>query len=236
MTVLDDRPSASRGRPVAEGDAATAQALFEEARRLRRRRIRRWAALTVSVGLIVGMIVAILASHADSTGAPASVGQRDPATGTPAVAFPAEMVVWKDFRIEVISSKNGQLIRTLATDVALNRGTPQPTVSSSGTVYFDDAHDVNITAPTEQILSVPLLGGPVTVVADGRHPVVSPNGRSLAYVTYVDDTAGREGIVVRDLRTGATKTWPYSDTGPDISALAWSPDSESLSFSAVTPS
>ncbi len=219
---------------LANGDTST-QALFEEARSLRRRRNRRWAVLALSVGLIVAVTVVILAHTAHPAGPTLSVGHRDSAARTPAVAVPPEMVVWKEFRIELISSKTGRLIRTLANDVGLNRGIPHPTVSPSGTVYFDDATNLTTTAPSEQILSVPLLGGPVTVVADGRHPVVSPNGRFLAYVTYVDYTNGREGIAVRDLLTGATKTWRYAYTGPDISALSWSTDSESLSFSAVTP-
>jgi len=235
MTVVDKLPFASKGPTLANGDPATTQALFEEARRLRRRRNRRWAILAVSVGLIVAVTVGIFVHTSHSVGPTVSVGRKGSAAATPAAAVPAQMVVWKDFRIEVISSKTGRLIRTLAAAVGLNRGTPHPTVSPSGTVYFDDARDVTFTAPSEQILSVPLSGGPVAFVADGRHPVVSPNGRFLAYVTYVDYTNGREGIAVRDLLTGVTKTWRYANTGPDISALSWSPDSEALSFSAVTP-
>jgi len=234
MKVLADLPVDSEIPTLAHCDPTT-QALFEEARRLRRRRNRRWAVLAVSVGLAVAVTIVTLVHTVHSAGPTLSVGHEDSATRTPTAAVPAEIVVWKEFRIELISSKTGRLIRTLATDVGLNRGTPHPTVSPSGTVYFDDANDVTITAPSEQILSVPLLGGPATHVADGRHPVVSPNGRFLAYVTYVDYTNGREGIAVRDLLTGAMKTWRYANTGPDISALSWSPDSESLSFSAITP-
>ena len=236
MTFLDERPSASESGTLANGAPATSQALFEEARRLRRRRNRRWWAVAVSVGLIVAVTVAILVHTGSSPRPGPTAVQKDQTTGIPAAAIPAEMVVWKDFRIDVISSKTGALIRTLATDVALNRGTPQPTVSPIGTVYFDNAHDVNINVPNEQILSVPLAGGPVSVVAEGHDPVVSPNGRFLAYLIYADYSSnGREGIVVRDLLTGMTKTWQYSNTGHSVSAPSWSPDSESLSFTAVTP-
>jgi len=226
MTRLDDRSLAAESQAT--------QVLFEEARRRRRRR---W---TVGVlALAVSLTTVAVAMVARAPSAPRPTAQKTGALSQqPHSAMPTEVVVWSNFgRIEVISSATGHVIRTLATDVALNRGTPQPTVSPSGTVYFDDAHDVNINVPDEQILSVPLSGGPVTVVADGHDPVVSPNGRLLAYLTYADYSSnGREGIVVRDLLTGETKTWQYSNTGPSVSAPSWSPDSESLSFTAVTAS
>jgi hypothetical protein len=90
-------------------------------------------------------------------------------------------VVWRSFRIEVVSSTTGRLIRTLAPDAGLNRFTPQPAVSPGGTVYFDEADNVS-GIPGEQILSVPLSGGHVTVVANGHDPAVSPDGHFLAYL------------------------------------------------------
>ena len=144
------------------------------------------------------------------------------------------MVVWEKFRIDVIASRTGHRIRTLATDVSLNRFTPQPSVSPNGTVFFDDAHDVN-NVPNEQILSVSLSGGPIVVVGDGHDPAVSPDGRFLAYLMYADVTNGDQGVAVRDLQTGATKTWRYFTSGPDITDLSWSPDSQDLSFTATTP-
>jgi hypothetical protein len=211
-----------------------AQALIEEARQHRRRRRRRVGTIAIALGLIV-VVTIVIAGHTGRSQVTPTVGQRQPTQDVPAPAIPPEMVVWSNhFRIEAISSTTGQVIRTLATNVALFRGTPHPTVSPSGTVYFDDGHAVKNNIPTNQILSVPLSGGPITVVADGQYPVVSPDGRFLAYWVYADFN-GREGIVVQDLSTWAAKRWQYSTVGPDINNLSWSPDSESLSFTMLTP-
>jgi hypothetical protein len=156
-------------------------------------------------------------------------------TPNAATTVPAEMVVWtSNFRIELISSTNGHVIRTLARDVGLYRGTPRATVSLSGTVYFDQAQNIN-GVPTEQILKVPLSGGAVSVFTQGHDPQVSPNGRLLAYLTYTDLSNIPEGIVVRDLLTGAVRKWEYSTVAPDIGQLSWAPDSKSLSFTTVSP-
>lgn len=230
MTVLSERPRSS-GEPLADAGSATAQALFEEAHRLRRRRYRRRATLVVVVGLIVG-IAAVVVGRSRSA-APSGV-HSVPTTGTSHPTVPSEMVVWKNFDIDVITSRTGHLIRTLATNVSLNRFTPQPSVALNGTVFFDNAHNVGA-VPNEQIESVPLSGGPVTVVADGHDPAVSPDGRLLAYLIYSDITNGDPGVVIRDLQTGVTKTWRYSSSGLDITDLAWSPDSNKLSFTTTTP-
>ncbi len=139
------------------------------------------------------------------------------------------------------------MVRTLATDDGLFNSTPQPTVSADGTVYYDDSVPGSSTPgpgsppPIERVMAVPLAGGPVTFVAPGHDPVVSPNGQDLAYLTFaqvitklggvslVSDAP--EAIVVRDLLTGASSTWSYSTSGPDIRRLSWFPDSTHLAFS-----
>jgi len=208
-----------------------AQALFAEARHRRRLRRRRWAAGLFALALLA----CILGPLALDRGAAVRTGQRLRAGAGPASSpTPAELVVWtSDFRIEVISSASGRVIRTLATDVALNRWLPHPTVAPNGTVFFDDANDVS-GRPAERILSVPLAGGPITAVAAGHYPVVSPNGRLLAYLAYTDITGAPEAIVVRNLRTGASRTWRYAGAGAgaDITQLSWAPDSAALSFTA----
>jgi hypothetical protein len=88
--------------------------------------------------------------------------------------------------------------------------------------------------PNEQILSVPLLGGPVAVVADGHDPVISPSGNLLAYLSYNDITEAPEGIVVRNLLSGATRTWQGSNSLSLNTGLSWAPDSKSLSFATTT--
>jgi len=233
MKVLDERPTDFDVQPQAESGEAAAQALFEEARRLRRLRYRRRGILVTMVGVLAATIVVTLGHTGGSRGTPHRA-QNDPSTPARTAAIPRELVVWKDFSIEVVSSTTGRLIRTLAPDAGLNRFTPQPAVSPSGTVFFDEAHDVN-GIPDEQIQSVPLSGGQVTSVADGHDPAVSPDGSFLAYLTYADITNVGQGVAVRDLRTGATKIWRYSTVGPDITGLSWSPDSQDVSFTTTTP-
>ncbi len=184
--------------------------------------------------MVVAAITVTTYGHTDRSRGTSSRAKSSATTSTHTTAIPAELVVWRKFRIEVVSSATGRLIRTLALDPGLNRFTPQPAVSPGGTVYFDTAHDVD-GIPGEQILSVPLLGGQVTVVANGHDPAVSPDGRFLAYLTYADITNVGEGVVVKNLRTGTTMTWRYSTTGPDITGLSWSPDSRAVSFTATTP-
>jgi len=137
-------------------------------------------------------------------------------------------VVWaSDWRIEVRSSRTGRVIRTLATNVAKVRGLPVLALTPSGTLFFDD-----YARTREQILSVPLAGGPLTVVArNASEPAVSPDGRMLAYVTNTDGASAPEAIVVRDLVTGAERRWTFATQGwPDVAAMSWSPDGRSLSF------
>ena len=232
MKVLDERPTDHGGQPLVAGSEAAAQALFEEARRLRRRRYWRWGTLIAFVGVVAALFVATYGHTGGSRSAPLRA-QNEPTTTPRTAKIPPKVVVWRNFRIEVVSSTTGRLIRTLAPDAGLNRFTPQPAVSPGGTVYFDEAHNVN-GIPGEQILSVPLSGGKVTVVADGHDPAASPDGHLLAYLTYDISNVG-EGLVVKDLRTGTTMIWRYSMTGPDITGLSWSPDSRAVSFTATTP-
>jgi hypothetical protein len=106
-------------------------------------------------------------------------------------------------------------------------------VSATGVVYFNAARGAG-----EWVLSVPLAGGPVTAVAQGRTPAISPNGRLLAYVTdevTSNDltTGGPEAIVVKDLAAGTQKRWAFSSDLPDIYSLSWSPDGRFLAFTGT---
>ncbi len=211
------------------GDGPRAQAVIAEARKLRRRRRRRWTVMVLVLALVLSagwLLTSTIRTPVTRSG-PAA-----PRSSPAATSLPPEMVVWKGFAIEVISSRDGHRIRALATGVALNRGLPHPTVSPRGIVYFDQGVAPPVGIPFEQIRSVPLLGGPATVVANGRDPTISPNGSLLAYVT----DSSPEAIAVLDLDTGATKRWASSSVGPDITQLSWSTDSRFLAFTAVIPS
>jgi hypothetical protein len=162
----------------------------------------------------------------------APAGGAEPTPPGPVDAMPSQVVVWTGDRIEVVSSRTGRLIRTLATDEGLYSGLPTLAVSANGVVYFDDARGTR-----EWVRSVPLAGGPVTTIAEGRVPAISPNGRLLAYVTDTDHPTGRDrpqAIIVRDLPAGPQKTWAFTSIDPDINSLSWSPDGRHLAFAGLT--
>ena len=211
-----------------------AEALIEEARRRRRRRWRRRAIAGSGLGMLLGAGVIAGVSLSGGTG-PQPGGGGPLSAGAPA-AMPARIVVWTStFRIEVLSSGTGRVIRTLATDVALYRGLPTLAVSAAGVVFFDDAR-----RGSEWVRSVRLAGGPVTTIAAGTSPAISPDGRLLAFVTGTGQACSRpcpakpESIAVRDLAAGTQKTWAFTSTLPDISSLSWSPGGRYLAFAGTT--
>ena len=213
MTRLDDRPWAA--------ESQSAQVLFEEARRLRRRR---WkvGVLALAVSLTTVAVVVARAPSASRRAAHKTGALAQQARSV----MPAEVVVWSNhFRIEVISSTTGHVIRTLATDVGVVRGLPSLSVSPAGTVYFNNHASFG---PVDQILSVPVTGGVPSHIADGRSPAVSPDERFLAYISN-DNT-----IVVENLRTHAIRSWTDTPES-DLWSLSWSPDSRFLSFTQVAP-
>jgi hypothetical protein len=140
----------------------------------------------------------------------------------------------------VIASRTGAVLRTLASDVALEApGLPNLSVSATGTVYFDSATTDPATG-ADQIYRVPITGGPVTRVTAGFDPQISPNGRFLAYVApepneqipYLDPAGGIDVAAISGSSLGPVRT-----LGPDtqqlnrgIFQLSWSPDSRELSF------
>jgi len=213
----------------------TAQALFEETRALRRKRRRRWGLAVISILVVMFLVIALI-RHAQgmSTGSGSSVHAASD-IGITTTSMPKDMVVWRDFKIEVIASANGRLVRTLASNIAVFRGTPSPSIAPDRTVYFDKGVETTPGVPITQIVSVPLGGGPTSIVAEGHDPAVSPDGRALAYLTDVDISGSSLGIVVRDLRSGLSTAWYVPSRQLDISGLVWSPDSTHLAFTVMRP-
>jgi hypothetical protein len=115
-----------------------AEALIAEARRRQRDRRRRAARLIVGAGLVAAAAAASMIGFSGySARAPAKIPGW-PSAG-PLRTMPPQVVVWTTwFKIEVLSSRTGQVVRTLATNVALFRGLPTVAVSPAGVVYFDD--------------------------------------------------------------------------------------------------
>jgi WD40-like Beta Propeller Repeat len=167
-------------------------------------------------------------------------GSQWPPAG-PMRPMPSQVVVWTaGFKIQVLTSRTGRVVRTLASDIALYRRVPTVAVSPAGVVYFDNARDRK-----QWIESTPLTGGPVTTIGPGYMPAISPNGRLLAYVAYTvkiypPDTPERdmepipEAIIVRNLTTGAVRRWTFTSYTPDISSLSWSPDNRFLSYTSLS--
>ncbi len=237
MTVTGERPTSTSFPPYGDDIAAgSAEALFREAHQRRRRQRRMVGAAVIGV-ILFAFSVAYVVLVESKPSAPTGTLPASHAEGAAIRAVPSQMVVWaqsaKTMSIQVISSRSGQVVRTLASDLGLFNSTPQPTAAPDGTVYYDKAigatrRGPGAHPPVEQILSVPITGGPSTFVADGHDPVVSPNGRDLAYLIWTQITDGPEGVVVINRFTGAVSTWQYSTNVPDINTISWSPDSRSL--------
>jgi hypothetical protein len=238
VTTLDERPST--GQPLEGVDHGSAQALFEEARQRRRRR-HRMAGITLAVLTATAALSTVFVRGHGTTVSPQKSNHEAAIPGPRLPPMPSQMVIWgqttsSTMSIEVIATKTGHIVRTLASDDGLFRSTPQPTVSALGTVYFDDSvSESSTTLPNEHVMSIPLTGGVASVVAPGHDPAVSPNGRLLAYQTYTDISDAPEAIVVRNLVSGTSTTWQFATNATDISSgLSWSPNSTMLVFQSET--
>lgn len=243
MTVTGERPVAASMPSACDQPDDSAEALFKEAhQRRRRRRGVVGAALVVTV--LVVFLVAWVLSGNDNTHAPPIASTASHSGGGVLPAMPSQMVAWAQtgttMSIEVVSSRTGRVERTLASDIGLFRRTPEPAAAPDGTVYYDQAlaettqQGPGAHTPIEQVLRVPIAGGPSTPVAVGHDPAVSPDGRYLAYLIWTDITDGPEGVVVLNRLSGAVNTWMYSTNVPDINTISWSPNSRSLVVSAET--
>ena len=216
MTTLERPRSAPREQE--------AEALFKEARRRRRRR---WTFAVCALAVSVTTLALLMALGPFTSGPPAQ--KKGPSSSTGSSTQPPEIVAWSGrSRLVVMSSLNGHVLRTLARDVATYRGFPSLAVSASGSVYFDEGNSV---------VRVPLAGGKVAEVVQGRSPALSPNGQFLAYVS--GDAVGSSvqttmAITVLDLVSGAQRSWQNTVLNSSVEDLSWSPDSRYVSFTSLT--
>jgi hypothetical protein len=220
MTLVDHRAIAADGDEIL--------VLFKEARRRRRRR---WTivALVLTVSLTTPAVLTL--ARSPSTKTPAA--HKNSAASQPAVsAMPAEVLAWSHFRLEVLSSRDGHVIRTLATNVATFRSLPSLSVSPAGTVYFNNGVSGG-SLPVDEIFSVPVTGGAARHVANGTSPAVSPDGHFLAYIRNDNAAFTRNDntIVVENLGSRAIRSWTVRES--EFSSLSWAPDSRFLSFTQV---
>jgi hypothetical protein len=220
-----------------------AQALIEEARRNRRRRRRRAATLMLAVVLALAAIAVVTTQLVANGGTARS--RPDGATDALRTGAPPDVVGWAGADIVVISTRTGAVVRTLASQVVVSApGFPDIAVAPDGTVFFDSAglttFDTGAWGGGDQIFAVPLTGGPITHVAAGFDPALSPDGHTLAFVSsdplgeapYLAAGVGLDIAEVHGSRVTHVRTLA---PGPrqlnrGLSQLSWSPDSRSLSF------
>jgi hypothetical protein len=215
---------------------------------VRRRRI--GSAALVLVLLAAAAIVGV--NRLQSTPPLPSTANADRPQSAPAAPTPKDAVAWlSDDRIVVLSPRTGKIVRTLASGVMLEEpGLPNLSVAPDGTVFFDNAAatslDTGSSAEGDQIYQFPITGGPVTRVASGYDPQVSPDGRTLAFIApeaggeapYLDSSGGIDiGRITSGGLAGLRTISPAADQlNRGVAELSWSPDSHDLSFDLLNGS
>ncbi len=240
MTVIGSPPR-PRDVPV-----PPIEVLFPEARRRRRRRRLGWLAL--ALGTALALTLAVISQNDGRTRPPT---RRAPSPLPLPAGAPAEIVGWtSSFHVEVLSTRTGAVLRTLASNVSVFApGLPAVSVTPAGTVVFDSDPIPGVSPPNsqgDQIFTVPITGGPIREVAPGFDPAVSPDGRSVAFVasngvgeaTYVAATGGIDiATLSGSAITGVVTLHPdATQVGQGVSNLSWSSDSRRLSFDLLQPS
>ncbi|MGH9009115.1 MAG: hypothetical protein ACRDYF_04620 [Acidimicrobiia bacterium] len=157
---------------------------------------------------------------------------------------PAEIAAIVGGSVVMLDGRDGHTLRTLAN---------HPEATTGGFPYLQG---VTLTPDRSQVF-YSLVGdcGAATIyqvpadahsaavaILTGVSPAVSPDGRKLAYAVATPSQAERHcqnAVVVRDLQSGAERTWRYPDT-PDyatplyqdavISEIDWAPDSTRLAY------
>ena len=186
-----------------------------------------------------------------SPAAPPSAGDDGVATtlaraGRPSAKAPrpVEIAAIVGGSVVMLDGHDGDTLRTLANHPEATTGgfpylqgvTLTPDRSQ---VYYSLVGDCGAAT----IYRVPADGSLSSVaILSGVSPAVSPDGRKLAYADAAPSQAERHcqnAVVVRDLQTGAERTWRYPDT-PEfatplfldavISEIDWAPDSLRLAY------
>jgi len=162
---------------------------------------------------------------------------------------PSEIAAISGGSVVMLDGKDGDTVRTLAThDEAASGGFPYLQAVALTPDRRDVFYALAGDCAAATIFRVPADGhaGPESLFS-GVSPAVSPDGRKLAYAvaTPGQESSGltdrhcQNSVVVRDLKTGAERTWRYPDT-PDfasplyrdavISEIDWAPDSTRLAY------
>lgn len=239
MKVLDEQ-HADVDQPLTDSSAAAARALFEEARRLRRRR---WF-IGLIVFLLVSVAVALFVSF--NTGAPGhgatsrgGLPRWTPAQGNPR-AVPALFVAGDGKGgIGAYSIANGALIRTISPQ---GPGGPDQQVEMSR-----NRQSVFFTQPTGpcsgNILKAPVSGSsaPASVISDPQtlalSPSPSPTSMDLAWVGVTCGPTGSttsSTLYIANLATGVrSDLGAFSGQNSD-DAISWNSNGTRLAVETGT--
>lgn len=157
-----------------------------------------------------------------------------PSPSLPPPTLPQVIALSNDGRIVVMDASTGKIVREL-TDRGCTFGgflgwlsvTSQPT---SPSVYF--IGDLMGDSSCTQIFEVPRVGGPIRPIAAGDAPVLSPDGKRLAYIgPRNDENCDVHVIMVRDLTNGQDRRFEWPGGQPIcVVALSWV-DSRTLAYS-----
>jgi Tol biopolymer transport system component len=140
-------------------------------------------------------------------------------------------------RLVVLSGDDGRVIRVLTDDVGLTFGGISATPNGQ-TIYFARRR-AGVQCDRIEIARVSRAGGPVEVIGTGAHPLVSPDGRTLAFIRPpADDPCGpRSEQVWRDLATGQDFAYPISEirgrAASESFPISWSPDGTRVLFATA---
>ena len=170
---------------------------------------------------------------ATPSGGPASTLTASPAAPRPKVL----VAITVDGAVQTLDPATGASVSTLATGATGDEVSMAPDGSE---VYFEAA-----TGCFHLITSVPLSGGPASVVAAGGHPTVSPDGTRLAYTIEPLGAGCPTGpkpadqffVAVRTLADGATTFYPLPPAqvaggkALPIHHVSWAPDNRRLAVS-----
>lgn len=223
------------------------EVLFKEARIRQRRRRLGW----LIVAMCVAVATALLLTRDTGNQAPKQRTQQGSLRGSLPTGTPGEIVGWtSNSQVVVISTRTGAVIRTLASHVEdFEPGLPDLSVSPQGVVFFNSAPIAGMSPPDaqgDQIVSVPITGGPVREVAAGFFPQVSPNGKLLAYVAsngageapYMLPSGGIAiaTLVGNNVSSIQTLHPDAEQTDQGASDLSWSQDSQRFSFALLNGS
>jgi len=190
-----------------------------------------------AVGLVIVLTVAVVAAVVSRVRSAASDGMG---------GAPRRVAIWTgDGRLDVVDRVTGSH-RTIARDSPARPGTAALAASPDGrTLFFDRlapsfAVECGSTiSNAEEVVSVPVVGGPIHLYGRGEFPTVSPDGRWLAFATRTDGSCAPEQNIVAFVELGVSPMRIYRAPlivdSPDVGArgvriarLSWDPDSQSV--------